>query len=146
MIQNKVNKDSQTKQATSGRQVSTSRSHNKRDDHGNDRPSRSMSRCHHSPRHSTRRTHASSGPESIPSVSHVQRKWRRPEENILQGELRKIKPLNFNGDHRKGEEAKAWLLEMKKYFQLHDYPSWVEAIISIYHLQGKVIVGTKICT
>jgi predicted aspartyl protease len=26
---------------------------------------------------------------------------------------------------------------MKKYFQLHDYPSRVEAIISTYHLQGK---------
>jgi hypothetical protein len=29
------------------------------------------------------------------------------------------------------------LLEMKKYFQLHDYPSRVEAKISTYHLQGK---------
>jgi hypothetical protein len=26
---------------------------------------------------------------------------------------------------------------MKKYFQLHDYPSKVEARISTYHLQGK---------
>jgi hypothetical protein len=26
---------------------------------------------------------------------------------------------------------------MKKYFQLHDYPSHVEARISTYHLQGK---------
>jgi hypothetical protein len=36
----------------------------------------------------------------------------------LQGELRKIKPPTFNGEHRKGEEVEAWLLEMKKYFQL----------------------------
>jgi hypothetical protein len=55
----------------------------------------------------------------------------------LQGELKKIKPPNFNGEHMKGEEAEAWLLEMKKYFQLHDYPSQVEAIISTYHLQGN---------
>jgi hypothetical protein len=64
MLHKQVNKDSGTKQAASARQVSTSRSHNKRDDHGNDRQSRSMSRLHHSPRQSTRRTHASSGPGS----------------------------------------------------------------------------------
>jgi hypothetical protein len=29
------------------------------------------------------------------------------------------------------------MLEMEKYFKLHDYPSWVEAKISTYHLQGK---------
>jgi hypothetical protein len=29
------------------------------------------------------------------------------------------------------------MLEMKKYFQLHDYPSRVEARISTYDLQGK---------
>jgi hypothetical protein len=34
----------------------------------------------------------------------------------------KIKPPTFNGDHRKGEEVEAWMLEMKKYFRLHDYP------------------------
>jgi hypothetical protein len=101
MLHKQVNKDSGTKQATSARQVSTSRSHNKRDDHGNDRQSRSMSRLHHSPRQSTRRTHASSGPGSSPSVSPVRRKRRRHEADILQGELRKIKPPTFNGEHRK---------------------------------------------
>jgi hypothetical protein len=37
MLHKQVNKYSGTKQATSARQVSTSRSHRKRDDHGNDR-------------------------------------------------------------------------------------------------------------
>jgi hypothetical protein len=37
MLHKQVNKDSGTKQATSARQVSTSRSHRKRDNHGNDR-------------------------------------------------------------------------------------------------------------
>jgi hypothetical protein len=96
-----------------------------------------MSRSHHSPRHSTRRTRASSGPRSSPSVSHVRRQRRGPEENILQGELRKIKPQTFNGGHKKGEDDEAWLLEMKIYFQLHDYPSRVEARNATYHLQGK---------
>jgi hypothetical protein len=50
MLHKQVNKDSGTKQATSARKVSTYRPHNKRDDHGNERQSRSMSRLHHSPR------------------------------------------------------------------------------------------------
>ena len=137
MLHKQVNKDSGTKQATSARQVSTYRSHRKRDDHGNDRKSRSMIRLHHSPRNSTGRTHASSGSVSNPSVSLVRRQRRIPEENIFQGELKKIKPPTFNGEHKKGEDVDTWLLEMKKYFQLHDYLSQVEARISTYHLQGK---------
>ena len=67
-------------------------------------------------------------------VSVVMRQRRRIEENILQGELKKIKTLTLNGENRKGEEDEAWLLEMKIYFHLHDYPSRVEAIISTDHL------------
>jgi hypothetical protein len=37
----------------------------------------------------------------------------------------------------KGEEVNAWLLEMNKYFHLHNYPSRVETRIETYHLQGK---------
>jgi hypothetical protein len=96
-----------------------------------------MSKHHHPLRKSNRITRASSGPGSIPSVSHFRRQRRRYEANILQGELRKIKPPTFNGEHWKEEEAEAWLLEMKKYFQLHDYRYRVEARISTYHLQGK---------
>jgi hypothetical protein len=92
---------------TSARQVSTSKSHRKRDDHGNDRQPRSMSRCHQSPKKPIRRTHGSSGLGSNPSVSPVRRQRRRHEAYILQGEIRKIKPPNFNGEHRKGEEVKA---------------------------------------
>jgi hypothetical protein len=40
-------------------------------------------------------------------VSHVVRQIKRLEADILQGELKKIKPPNFNGEHRKGEEDKA---------------------------------------
>jgi hypothetical protein len=113
--------------------MTTSKPHRKMNDHGNEKHSKSMRRCIHSPRKSTRITHASSGTGSIPSVS-CRRQRRRCEEYILQGELRKIKPSNFNGEHRKGEEAKASLLDLNKYFQLHDYPSRVEARIATYHL------------
>jgi hypothetical protein len=55
-----------------------------------------MSRHHHSPDKSTRRAHVSLGLVIIPNVSHVWRKRRRPESDILKGELRKIKPSTFN--------------------------------------------------
>jgi hypothetical protein len=145
MLHKQVNKYSGTKQASSTRKVSTSRPHSKREYHGNDRKSRSMNMHHHSPRNSTRITHARSGPRSIPSVSPVWRKRRRLEANNLQGEIRKIKPPTFNSEHRKGEETEVWLLEMKEYFQLNDYPSWDqlkqannidEKRISISHFKG----------
>jgi hypothetical protein len=99
MLHKKFNKYFGTKQASSSRQVSKSRSHRKRDNHGNYRKSRSMRRNHHSTKKYTISTHEISGPWSIPSVSLVQRKRRRPEADILQGELRKIKPHNFIGEH-----------------------------------------------
>jgi hypothetical protein len=107
MFHKQVNKDYGTKKATSARQVSSSRSHSKMDDHGNDRQSIIMRKNHHSPGKSTRITHASSGLGSIPSVSLVRRQRRRPEADMLQGELGKIKPPTFNGEHWKGEEVKA---------------------------------------
>jgi hypothetical protein len=66
-----------------------------------------MSRNHHSPRQSTKITHAILGPGSSQSVSLNQRQRRRLEADILQGELRKIKPQNLNGEHKKGEEVEA---------------------------------------
>jgi hypothetical protein len=75
-----------------------------------------MRKSHHSPSQSTRRTHASLGPWNISSVSLVKRKIKIPEVDIFHVELGKIKPPTFNGEHRKGEEVEAWLLEMKKYF------------------------------
>jgi hypothetical protein len=70
-------------------------------------------------------------------VSPIRRQRRRYEVDDLQGEIRKIKPPTFDGDHKKDEDAEAWLLGMRKYFQLHNYSSNVEAIIATYHLQGK---------
>jgi hypothetical protein len=62
---------------------------------------------------------------------------RRHGSDSLQGELRKIKPPSFDGENKKSEDAKAWLLGMRKYFQLHKYSSNVEARIASYHLQWK---------
>jgi hypothetical protein len=73
ILHKKANKYSNTKQESSARQVSESRSHIKGDDHGNDRKSRSMIRHHNSLRKSTRKTHAISGLGSIPSLSPIRR-------------------------------------------------------------------------
>jgi hypothetical protein len=81
--------------------VTTSISYNRRDDHGNYMKSRSMSRNHHFPEQSIRRAHTISGIGSISSFSFVRRKRRMLEVDILQGELRKIKPPTSNGEHRK---------------------------------------------
>jgi hypothetical protein len=82
--------------------VTTSISHIRRDEHGNDRKSRRMSRKHLSQEKSIGRAHASLGPRSNLSVSLIGRQRRRPEGDILQGELKKFKPPTLNGEHRKG--------------------------------------------
>jgi hypothetical protein len=73
MMQRKSNKDSSTKQTTSARQVTTSISHRKRYDHGNDIYLRCMSMHHNSSRKYIRRAHASLELRRIPSVSLVMR-------------------------------------------------------------------------
>jgi hypothetical protein len=51
--------------------------------------------------------------------------------------MNKIKPPTFDGENKKDEDAKTWLLGMRKYFQLHNYSFHTEGRISIYQLKGK---------
>jgi hypothetical protein len=119
IIENKLDKESGS---------SKSGSHGTPDE---ERRGRSGSRHHqHSQRHSKRRPHNSSSPS--PTRNH-----RRYEVDEMKGEMNKIKPPTFDGDHKKDEDAEAWLLGMRKYFQLHNYSSHVEGRISIYQLKGK---------
>ena len=41
----------------------------------------------------------------------------------LEGEFKKIKPTSFNRESKTGEEVEAWLLDIKKYFQIYNYSS-----------------------
>jgi antitoxin component of MazEF toxin-antitoxin module len=41
---------------------------------------------------------------------------RRFGVDELQGEMNKTKPTTFDGEHKKDEDAKTWLLGMRKYF------------------------------
>jgi hypothetical protein len=111
----------------------------RRDDCGRDGYSRSARRTHrhHSPPYSARKFDASEDSISSPEVSPVRHQRRRQEVDILQGELRKLKPPSFDGKKEREDDAEAWFLGLRKYFQLHNYSSNLEAIIATYHLHEK---------
>jgi hypothetical protein len=73
-------------------------------------------------------------------VSPIKHQRRRYEQDSLQGALRNIKPPIFDGENKMGENAKAWFLGIRKYFQLHNYSPNLEAIIAIHNLQGKTSI------
>jgi hypothetical protein len=85
---------------------------------------------HHSSRNSNKKENINSSPSSV-------RKHKRYGVDELRGEMNKIKPPTFGGEHKKDEDAETWLMGMRKYFQLHNYSSHVEGRISIYQLKGK---------
>jgi hypothetical protein len=100
--------------------------------HDERRRTRSVGRHHHhSPKHSTRRAH------NISSPSPIRKHKRRFGVDELEGEMNKIKPPTFDGEHKKDEPTEAWLLGMRTYFQLHNYSSRAEGRIYIYQLKGK---------
>ncbi len=49
-------------------------------------------------------------------------------------EFKKSKPPTFDGDVKKMEDAKAWILEMNKLFELHEYIDNMKAQIAIFSL------------
>jgi hypothetical protein len=55
----------------------------------------------------------------------------------LEGEFKNIKPATFDGESGIGEEAEAWLLGIKKYFQIYNYSSNMKVKMAIYNLKGK---------
>ena len=57
--------------------------------------------------------------------------------NLLEGEFKKIKPTSFDGESKTGEEAEAWLLDIKKYFQIYNYSSNMKVRMTIYNLKGR---------
>jgi hypothetical protein len=71
-------------------------------------------------------------------LSPVRQQRRKQEVDSLQGELRKLKPLSFDGEREREDDVEAWLLRLRRYFQLHNYSSNLEARISTYHLHRKV--------
>jgi len=50
----------------------------------------------------------------------------------FKGEMNKIKPPTFYGEHKKDEDVETWFLGMRRHFQLHNYSSDAEGRIVIY--------------
>jgi hypothetical protein len=118
------------------------RFHERRDDHRRTGYSISSSRTnrHHSPPYSARKFYAYEDSESSPEVSLVRNQRRRHELDSLQGELRKLKTPSFDGEREREDDIEAWFLGIKRYFQLHNYSSNLEARIATYHLHGKYVI------
>jgi len=63
--------------------------------------------------------------------------YRRNDRGYFSDELKKKKLPTFDGDVKKREDAKAWILGMNKFFELHEYTNNMKARIVILSLKGK---------
>ena len=55
------------------------------------------------------------------SSSSRKRKIKRHHMDRSRDEFKKAKPPTFDGEIKIGQEAEAWILGIKKYFQVQDY-------------------------
>ena len=74
-------------------------------------------------------------PSSDNSISPCRNKQR--SDDNLQGELRKIRALTYEGEVKTREKVEEWPLGMSKYFKVHNYSSEMKARLAIYNLNGK---------
>jgi hypothetical protein len=128
------------KKVSNSRQKEEGRCHERRDNRGRVGYSRSASIAHghHSPPYSERKFYASEYLISSRKVFPIRHQRRKQEVDSLQGELRKLKPPSFDGEREREDDVEAWFLGIRRYFQLHNYSSNLEAKIGTYHLHGKV--------
>jgi len=68
---------------------------------------------------------------------HRYHPYRWSDRGYFPSEFKKSKPPTFEGDLKKLEDVEAWLLGMRKLFELHDYTENMKAIIVIFGLKGK---------
>ena len=61
------------------------------------------------------------------SSSSHENKRRRRYHNHSRDEFNKEKLPTFNGEVKTGQEAEAWILEIRKYFQVQDYSGNIKA-------------------
>ena len=70
------------------------------------------------------------------SCSH-KGKRKRHHRDLSRDEFKKAKTPTFNGEVKTGQEAEAWLLGIKKYFQVHDYLGNMKARVAIFNMNGR---------
>ena len=59
----------------------------------------------------------------------------------LQGEFKKLKPPTFDGESE--EAVEAWLLIIKRYFQVYKYDDNLRAHLAIFQLSGNLHYGGR---
>jgi hypothetical protein len=74
------------------------------------------------------------------SYSRRKQKKQKTSKGHKFEEFRKAKPPSFNGEIKKGEEAEAWLLGLKKYFRFHDFSENLKARVATLNLNGKASI------
>lgn len=77
---------------------------------------------------------------SLAKHSPERSKRRRVVKRILQGEFRKSRPPNFDGEDKIGKEAEAWLLAMETHFKIHGYTKNEKDRISIFTLNVRSLI------
>ena len=77
--------------------------------------------------------------EDSSSSSH-KIKRRRHHRDHSQDEFKKAKPPTFDGEIKTGQEAKDWILGIKKYFRLKDYSGNMKARVAIFNLNGRASI------
>ena len=73
------------------------------------------------------------------SSSHKNKK-KRCYENHSRDEFKKARLPTFNGKVKNDQEAKAWILGMRKYFQVQDYLGNMKARVAIFNLTGRALI------
>jgi hypothetical protein len=74
------------------------------------------------------------------SYSLKKQKKQNPFKGQKFKEFRKSKPPSFDDEIKKGEEAEAWLLGLKKYFRIHDFSENMKAQVATFNLNGKASI------
>lgn len=68
---------------------------------------------------------------------------RRHHKQITEGkyfildEFKKAKPPTFDGEVKKVEDEKVWLLGIKRYFRIQNYSDNMNSRVAIFSLKGK---------
>ena len=85
------------------------------------------------------RYHSSSSSDR-PYDRHRYHPYRRSARGYFPDEFKKYKPPNFDGDLKKLEDAEAWLLKMKNFFELHNYMDNMKAKVATFNLKYKAYI------
>jgi len=68
---------------------------------------------------------------------HFHHPYKRSDKGYFPYEFKKEKQPTFDGEMKKPQDAKTWLLGMRKFFKLHDYSKNMKARVATFNLKGK---------